>query len=248
MVLEYDVSPVGPYREYVIMGGIVGLGRVDVDVAGGGGGDDGVRLLGLGQWGTELYVSTHVAEDVCRRVWGVPARVAKIDLVEGGYDLVDGTTDDDDDDGGKGGGGRRRKFVLSGWENARILNDDEDVVDATTTTADGRRTRTRWGNVPIFWTPTIKALWAPILLPGGGMGRKRTSSSSSSTTRDEGDEGLLPLHRLRLSASALRLKRCRRIRPPADGRRGGGEIPLGFALVVDDVLIEIGERIASGNR
>lgn len=249
VVLEYDDSPVGPYREYVIMGGIVGLGRVDVDVVGGGGGGVG-RLLGLGQWGTELYVSTDVAEDVCKRVWGVPARVAKIDLVEGGYDLVDGTTDDDDDDddGGKGGGGRRRrKFVLSGWENARILN--EDVVGATTmtTTADGRRTRTRWGNVPIFWTPTIKALWAPILLPGGGMGRKKMSSSSS-TTREEGDEGLLPLHRLRLSASALRLKRCRRIRPPADGRRGGGEIPLGFALVVDDVLIEIGERIASGNR
>ncbi|KAL3764528.1 hypothetical protein ACHAW5_004792 [Stephanodiscus triporus] len=234
VVLEYDVSPVGSYREYVIMGGIVGLGRVDVGGVGGGG-DDGGRLLCLGQWGTELYVSTDVAEDVCRRVWGVPARVAKIELVEEGRDLVDGTDDDRDDDNDDGGkGGRRRRFVLSGWGNARILNDDDVDVDATTT-------RTRWGNVPIFWTPTIKALWAPISLPGGGGGRKNTSS-----TRPGGEEGLLPLHRLRLSASALGLRRCRRIRP--HGVRGGGEIPLGFALVVDDVLIEIGERFASGNR
>ena len=63
VVLEYDVSPVGPYREYVTMGGVVGGGEVTV-------GEPNKKLLGIGQWGTDLYVTTQVAEDVCKQVWG----------------------------------------------------------------------------------------------------------------------------------------------------------------------------------
>ncbi|KAL7547870.1 hypothetical protein ACHAWF_011142, partial [Thalassiosira exigua] len=152
VVLEYDVSPVGPYREYVTMGGVVGLGRVDA-----GGGEEG-GTLAVGQWGTDLYVSTQVAEDVCRRVWGVPAQVADIEFEEEADTLVDGP------DGERGS---RRAFRLSGWGNARVFGGDEASK--------------RFGNVPIYWTPTIKALWAPFVFPGG--------------TSTPGDN-LLPLHKL----------------------------------------------------
>ena len=87
--------------------------------------------------------------------------------------------------------------------------------------------------MPIYWTPTIKALWAPLLFPRIGGGGQAPPPPSP-----------LPLHRLRLSASAIGLRRCRRILPHA--RRGRGrEVPLGFAFVVDNVLIEIGERIVA---
>ena len=48
VALEYDTSPVGPYREYVTMGAVV------------------VKRGALGQWGSRLYVSNQVAEEVCR--------------------------------------------------------------------------------------------------------------------------------------------------------------------------------------
>ena len=109
MVLEYDVSPVGPYREYVTMGGVVGLANVNV------GNDESAnaKTLGVGQWGTNLYVNTQVAEDVCQLVWGVPAQVADIEFVESGDALSDGPDDRNNVDG-KG----KQKFTLSGWDNA----------------------------------------------------------------------------------------------------------------------------------
>lgn len=201
-MLEYDISPVGPYREYVTMGGVVSLGRVDIGDAEN---NSVERTLGLGQWGTNLYVSTQAAEDVCQYVWGVPAQVADIEFVERGNVLADGP-----DDGNNG----NRKFTLSGWENARIMNSGEEAK--------------RYGNIPIYWTPTIKALWAPLLFPGRGG---ETSS----------DKQFLPLHKLRLSASAFRLKRCQRTQSATPAEEG--EVPLGLALVVDNVLIEIGERV-----
>mmetsp|Transcript_23881 Transcript_23881/g.57581 ORF Transcript_23881/g.57581 Transcript_23881/m.57581 type:complete len:332 (+) Transcript_23881:147-1142(+) len=206
VVLEYDISPVGPYREYVTMGGVVSLGKVDV----GEPGSMDERRLGLGQWGTNLYVSTQVAEDVCQYVWGVPAQVADIDFVQTGDNLADKF------DVGRNSRGQP-KFTLSGWKNTCIVESDE--------------TSQRYGNIPIFWTPTIKALWAPFLFQFG----KQSAN----------EKQLLPLHKLRLSASALRLKRCQRFQ--SEGESAGGEIPLGVALVVDNVLIEIGERLVSSN-
>jgi len=214
-VLEYDVSPVGPYTEYVTMGGVVGLGQVDV-------GDNAVdvRTLGVGQWGTNLYVSTQVAEDVCQNVWGVPAQVADIEFVEEGNTLIDGS--DDGDVGSRG----QRKFQLSGWDNARILSNDVDTNSK------------RYGGIPIYWTPTIKALWAPLLFPG------KVGEKIMTTEEKDQQQQLLPLHKLRLSASALRLKRCKRMISSSSTAGEGGEIPLGLTLVVDNVLIEIGERVA----
>ena len=205
VVLEYDVSPVGPYREYVTMGGVVGLGQVSV-------GEANKRLLGVGQWGTDLYVSTQVAEDVCKQVWGVPAQVANIDFEEDGNIIQDGP---DGEDAGQMGR-TKKNFQLSGWDNTRVLSAEELQ----------QKTK-RFGNIPIFWTPTIKALWAPISFP----------NISNKVTKEE----LLPVHKLRLSASALRLKQCKRNQPSE------GEIPIGLTLVVDNVLIEIGEQVNSGS-
>ncbi len=204
VVLEYDVSPVGPYREYVTMGGVVGAGNVSV-------GESNKKLLGIGQWGTDLYVSTQVAEDVCKQVWRVPAKVADIDFVEEGSVIQDGL----EDEAMIGRGGiSKKQFKLSGWDNARVLTAEELKQD-----------NNRFGNIPIFWTPTIKALWAPI--------------SFLNIFNNEGND-LLPVHKLRLSASALRLKQCQRV------GKSEGELPLGLALVVDNVLIEIGEQVKSG--
>ena len=216
-MLEYDTSPVGPYREYVTMGGIVGFGNVNV-----GSGDSIAeeRTLGIGQWGTDLYVSTKVAEDVCHNVWGVPAQLANIEFVEGGNTLHDYEPSFSEEGSEEG----MRTFRLSGWNNARILNHDAKSTN-------------RYGNLPIYWTPTIKALWAPILFPG----RAVLGDNEESIGRRQ--KHLLPLHKLRLSASTIRLKRCRRQMMPS--KQAGEEVPLGFALVVDNVLIEIGERVTS---
>ena len=208
VILEYDISPVGPYTEYVVMGGLVALGNVDI-------GNERRGILGLGQWGTNLYVSTQIAENVCKQVWGVPAQVATINLNESGEVLVDGSLDSNDG------------FILSGWENARLLKNDND---------DDNNAAKRYGNIPIYWTPTIKALWAPLLFPG-----------EFGTNKKEKDEEslLLPLHKLRLSASAVRIKKCRRIISNNLQIKGNEAVPLGIALVVDNVLIEISERITA---
>jgi hypothetical protein len=209
VILEYDVSPVGPYREYVKMGGLVALGRISVGESLLGGAEQ-TNILGLGQWGTKLYVSTQVAEDVCKEVWGVPAIVADIELEESGDILRDGPDID----------ASRRKFNLSGWMGTRIM-----------TSTDTSDSINRFGNIPIFWTPTIKALWAPVCLPSWGSSNEIDNKQA------------LPVHKLRLSASAIELQFCERVK----NEQSSDEIPLGLALVVDNVMIEIGRRVSSGS-
>ncbi len=99
------------------------------------------------------------------------------------------------------------KFVLSEWGNAGILGDGDGKGNGA------RNARRRYGNVPIFWTPMIKALWAPILLPLGG----KRSGGEDKTTPSGREEGLLLLYKLRLSTLALRLRRCRQMRPAQGG-------------------------------
>jgi len=185
--LEYDTSPVGPYREYVAMGAVVS------------------KRGALGQWGSRLYVSTQTAEDVCVDVWGVPAEVAEIEFVEGGGSsslrvqsapnkLVTGV---------------KQRIEVAGWSKTRVLTEKE-LTEAQPK-----------GGLPVLWTPTIKALWAPLIpLP-----------ASESDERDS-----LPLHKLRLSANAVRLQLC----PQSPSEALG--IPIPFGLVVDNVLIEIGRQ------
>ena len=184
--LEYDTSPVGPYREYVTMGAVVS------------------KRGALGQWGSRLYVSTQTAEDVCVDVWGVPAQVADIDFVEGDASSLRVETAPS-----KLITGVKQRIEVAGWSKTRVLT-EEELSEAKPQ-----------GGLPVLWTPTIKALWAPLVpLPG---------------SEDDG-ENALPLHKLRLSANALRLRFC----PQSPSDSLGIPIPIG--LVVDNVLIEIGRQ------
>ena len=186
VALEYDESPVGPYREYVTMGAVVS------------------KRGTLGQWGSRLFVSTKQAEEVCKRVWAVPAEVRPIEFGESGdnirVDLPPALSSGED-------GPRPAGISLSGWANTR-------------SSAEGAPLR---GGIPILWTPSIKALWAPLvpLPPGNGAEQ-------------------MPLHDLRLSASSLRLQLCGQ---PASDALG---VPLPFGLSVDGVRIEISRERAAG--
>jgi len=199
VALEYDDSPVGPYREYVTMGALVS------------------KRGAVGQWGSRLYVSTKEAADVCRDTWNVPAQLANIEFTvpEKGFSSsssskslsVESAPDSTIED-------EVQTIVVEGWENTKVLERNNG-------TSKGNRV----GRLPVLWTPSIKALWAPfVLLPPNNNG-----SSDS-------DDNALPLHRLRLSASALRLSLCGT--KPSDALG----IPIGVGLVIDDVLIEIARK------
>ena len=164
----------------------------------------------VGQWGSRLYVSTQVAEQVCRDVWAVPAEVADIRFTENNNDKTrtalnvlaapDPLADTN----------QRQTIEVSGWSQTRVSNADSPVR----------------GGIPIWWTPSIKALWVrllptflvPVRQPGGG------------------DADGLPVHKLRLSASSLSLQFCGQEPSELLG------IPLGIGLSVDNVLIEIGRQ------
>jgi len=194
VALEYDESPVGPYREYVTMGALV------------------TKRGSVGQWGSRLYVSTKEAADVCRDTWNVPAELADIEFAvaeEGTVSSLNVETAPDSmiEDS-------VQKIAVGGWENTKVLGRNEEG--------------NRLGGLPVFWTPSIKALWAPFipLPPDGDRGEVNGVNKGND----------LPLHRLRLSASAIRLTLCGQ--NPSD-KLG---IPIGIGLVVDDVLIEIARQ------
>lgn len=182
--LEYDASPVGPYREYVTMGALV------------------TKRGAVGQWGSRLFVSTQPAEEVCQRVWGVPAEVAAIDFVEDG----DALRVDAPPPLLKLPGAPSPSIAVSGWRSTRSSSDGG----------------TRRGALPVLWTPTIKALWAPLI---------PFAATDSATA--------LPLHKLRLSAKSLRVHMS--LQTPSEML--GWPLPVG--LSVDGVRIEIGPRLAT---
>jgi hypothetical protein len=177
--LEYDESPVGPYREYVTMGSLA------------------TKRGAVGQLGSRLHVSTKEAEEVCQRVWAVPAEVAKLHFAEEGdllsVDAPPGRSASED-------AVSPPRISVSGWA-------------ATRSAAAGSERR---GGLPILWTPSIKALWAPVV---------PLSAPPA--------PGQLPLHDLRLSASSLRLCRC------ATRSHDESTIPLPIGLSVDGLRIEI---------
>lgn len=166
----------------------------------------------IGQWGSRLYVSTREAADVCRDTWNVPAQLADIEFTsqdEGSPSSlsVESAPDSMIQD-------VVQNIVVGGWKNTKVL----DRNNATK--------GNRLGGLPVLWTPSIKALWAPfVLLP---------SPHSGSDVDENGNS--LPLHRLRLSASALRLTFC------GQNPSGALGIPIGVGIVIDDVLIEIARQ------
>jgi len=190
VALEYDESPVGPYREYVSMGALVATTR--------GGGM-------VGQWGSRLYVSTKIAEEICQQVWTVPAEVDNIDFQE------DCT------------GTRNQLQVLLAPDPLAVTSQRQSIqVQGWSRTRKSREDAPVRGGLPIWWTPSIKALWVRLL---------PTPLRAASDKSNE-----LPVHKLRLSASSLSLQFCGQEPSELLG------VPLGVGLSMDNVLIEIGVR------
>jgi len=162
------------------------------------------RLWTAALWGCNLMVNSDKADNANKEVWGVPSEYRDIDFQAGGSPGV---------------------FI----DNAGGLRVGD--WDAMSFAAAGARP---WGGLPIWWTPTLKALWFPF-----------------SARRDEDKGGTLPLRRLRLSAAALRLRWVTPgpsgddfREPQVDPAVGGEEsfvMPLPFVVEADGVLIEIGE-------
>jgi hypothetical protein len=230
VTLEYDTSPVGPYKEYVTMSSLV------------------MKRGTIGQWGSRLYVSTQVAEDVCKDVWGVPAEVANIEFHESTLrssmsdndSVSDADTHSDTDQclmvtappNPYAPTNDVQNINVEGWQNTRVLKPNEyKNINANDNGAK------RWGNIPVLWTPTIKALWSPWV--AGGV--FAPPSSDEIESKEE-----LPLHKLRLSASALRLSwsglRRKLDDEVDDATKEELGIPLGIGLIVDNVMIEIGTQ------
>jgi hypothetical protein len=180
VALEYDDSPVGPYREYVTMGALLS------------------KRGTIGQWGSRLYVSTKEAEKVCREIWSVPAELADIRFTEDGAVslrvLIPPESESND----------KQVIEVGGWSATRISRENAPLR----------------GGIPVLWTPSIKTLWAPFV-----------PLQQGSTS-----EGL-PLHRLRLSASVLRIHFCGQEPSKWLG------VPIGIGLLADNVLIEISPQI-----
>ncbi len=223
VTLEYDTSPVGPYKEFVTMSSLV------------------TKNGAIGQWGSRLYVSTQEAEDVCKDIWGVPAEFANIEFYEEGRKNAANDTEDDVNTEKKNAKLMVTKppvpfakaddvqdIYVEGWKRTRVLEPNEySPVDGTAK---------RLGNIPVLWTPTIKALWSPWL--AGGVRNVNNADNIDDTIE-------LPLHKLRLSASAIRLRWSGLRRNLDEGVDSITEkelgVPLGVGLVVDNVLIEIGK-------
>jgi hypothetical protein len=197
VALEYDTSPVGYYREYVTMSSLV------------------AKRGCIGQWGSRLYVSTREAEEVCRKLWGVPAEMANIEFKEIGDKLKNSRPPNP-----QSPFSQTQTIGIEGWKNTRIL-----------TKKDLNTTVKRFGGINILWTPTIKALWLPVI--------PFESSQDKNETEDR-----LPTHKLRLAASAIRLHYFGFERIPKNEDYSEEiynlGIPLGIGLIVDNVSIEIG--------
>jgi hypothetical protein len=157
----------------------------------------GRKILVTG--GSGFYLKSFfgpVADDVA-----VPAEVRAIDFAEDGSDLrVDAPPALEARDDGP----RPSAIRVSGWAATRSASVDAPLR----------------GGIPILWTPSIKALWAPLVpVPSALAGAN--------------DADALPLHGLRLSASSLRIHLCGQ---PSSAALG---IPLPIGLSVDNVRIEI---------
>jgi len=195
VALEYDTSPIGPYREYVTMSALV------------------TKRGAIGQWGSRLYVSTKDAEDICRKIWGVPAEMANITFLEKNDRLKVSSFPDPE-----GRVDNTQNIVVDGWGKTRIVNNSKDETK-------------RWGGLSVLWTPTIKALWSPFVpfpienespedLP---QHKLRLSSSAI---------------RVRWSGFGSNTKADFDSEEKIENSR----ISLGVGLVVDNVLIEIGPQ------
>lgn len=173
------------------------------------------RFWTVGLWGEQLMVSTAEADGANGRIWGVPSELRDIRLLEPGSSSAVFTECKEEFPWPLPWTDAAASLRIGGWEEMRFA----------------ARGAEPFGGLPVWWTPTLKVLWAPVAL-----------------RREESQGGAAPLRRLRLSAAGLRLRWA-----PVEG---GGDafdeapdtsgspfrLPLPFVIEADGVLIEIGEQ------
>ena len=93
--VEYEDSPIGPYREVAVLSSLVGLAPSPL------------RFPAIGAWASHIFVdSSQVAVDYGREIWGLPATRMAIQFVPDGDDpAVRFDTNE---------------IIVSGWENVTI--------------------------------------------------------------------------------------------------------------------------------
>jgi hypothetical protein len=138
VVLEYDESPVGKYREYVDLGGLAIINHRTSPTS-------SKQRWMIGQYGSRLAVSTQTAEKLCQQVWDLTAEPADIRLINDSPEGSNAVTLLTNKMTG------RRVLAVQGWE---ILRRDED--------SDSQSLR----SLPLLWTPKIKAIWTPLISLG----------------------------------------------------------------------------------
>jgi len=226
VVLEYDTSPVGPYYEYVTMSSLVYYSPNSSSCSS----LSNVLSMGIGQWGSRLYVSNAQAEVICKTIWGVPAETANIQLIPEGHSLCIQSRPDRNEFNTS----TIQNILVSGWKHTR-KNQQQNQLQQNDP-SHKQEERRKWGPLYIQWTPTIKALW---LSPFSSTKSSTTTTTiSSSDTSTNTNINPLPIHDLRLSASSIHLH----IDFFSKNTQESVWIPLGVNLVVDNVMIEISLR------
>jgi len=126
----------------------------------------------------------------------------------------------------------REDIRVVNWARTRSSGKSSSSCDASNEGGISDKPPTRYGGVPVLWTPSIKALWAPLVpLPA-------PSSTSNAPAAP------LPLHQLRLSATSLRLHWCSQA-AGAEGLEALG-LPFPVGLSADGLRIEIGRERPEG--
>jgi hypothetical protein len=218
VVLEYDTSPVGPYREYVRLGGLA----LTTTTAATSSNRRSVVLAG--QYGAQLCVTTRQAQILCEQVWDLSAQRARIDFVSANND---DSEDDDDHSVSVRVNEDETGVSVRGWANAVRRGDevDEQVGGGLSV------------SLSLLWTPKIKAIWTPVFLPAFvAAATTKTARSSSDTTATTPTRPNLAVNRLRVSGT-----------PKLLGNKFDGAsdayLPLGLDIILQNASIEISEQV-----
>lgn len=108
VALEYDESPVGPYREFVTLGGLACSVHS--------------RKLMMGQYGTSLCVNKISAKRICEQIWEIPAELASIEFVAEGerpeITILETTPSKPN-----------KRFRVQGWKNLQHRSSERNFRD-----------------------------------------------------------------------------------------------------------------------
>lgn len=166
VALEYDSSPCGSYVEVVDMGSLCWKNGA------------------VGQWGTELFVSTERAAKACKDIWEVPAKKANLVFKDEGEMGITRT---------------KNGFEITGWEKTRTGGSQRSPGVPLLWTP----------QIKALWLPLRLPLPATTAPKDLNLHRLRLSAESLSVSpisREEtNDDDIIPLG-FAISADGLRIE------------------------------------------